>query len=421
IIAAEALRVGEDSPFYIALMDTTVAPDVPPPFLGFLNGDFEADPFDNNWSVNIGGGIVPTAGFAPGSDTAAFITNDGKSRLIQYFPQWIPLLPAASGPWLPPTTHPDTGQSRFEYMTSIGPKWQFGFYTAASTLEEDGDRSLNLILGHLPEHDFTNPNVPTINFRIIGTGGMQAFNDSGSDGAGWQDVFPAGTFEASEFIDGEFVDPSVFYLQFDGDYSTDDPYYVVSIRRVDDEEFFAVSPPMRSWQYGAPAAGSGIAMVHFHGFVQGPYMIDDLHLIAVEDQTPEGYAAWAETYFNSSEMENPSISGPNADPDGDGITNLLEYAFGGNPLDSDRSILPFTATAEEGGEEYLTITFTRPSDIDLSYEIEASGDLDVWGGGAVLFDSIAHGDGTITETYRDSEPIGESGRRFLRVHVSGDE
>src|SRR5690625_906377 len=266
IIAAEALRVGEDSPFYIVLMDTAVAPDVPPPFLGFLNGDFEADPFDKDWSVNIGGGVRPVAGIAPNSDTAVFIENDGKSRLIQYFPQWVPLRPAAAGASVPEVIHPDTGQTRSEYMTSFGPKWRFGFYVAAETLEKDGDRSLNLILGHLPDADFVNPNIPTINFRIIGTGALQAYAEFPEEEKGWKEVFPAGTFESSDLVDGEFVDPSVFYIQFDGDYSTEDPYYVVSIGRAGEDNFFAVSNEMRAWQYGIPTAGSGIAMVHFHGF-----------------------------------------------------------------------------------------------------------------------------------------------------------
>jgi hypothetical protein len=32
-----------------------------------------------------------------------------------------------------------------------------------------------------------------------------------------------------------------------------------------------------------------------------------------------------------SELTNPTVSGDDADPDGDGIPNLLEYAFALNP------------------------------------------------------------------------------------------
>lgn len=45
--------------------------------------------------------------------------------------------------------------------------------------------------------------------------------------------------------------------------------------------------------------------------------------------------AWNQFYFTPAEISNSEISGPTADPDGDGASNLLELALGSNPQQSD--------------------------------------------------------------------------------------
>ncbi len=46
-------------------------------------------------------------------------------------------------------------------------------------------------------------------------------------------------------------------------------------------------------------------------------------------------ADWEEANFTEFELLDPTISGPDADPDLDGVPNLLEYAFGTDPNDPD--------------------------------------------------------------------------------------
>ena len=41
--------------------------------------------------------------------------------------------------------------------------------------------------------------------------------------------------------------------------------------------------------------------------------------------------AWVEKHFTPTERRNPLISGPNADPDGDGLINRLEYMYSSDP------------------------------------------------------------------------------------------
>lgn len=133
----------------------------------------------------------------------------------------------------------------------------------------------------------------------------------------------------------------------------------------------------------------------------------------------EGLNAWLAIYFDPDQLNDPAISGPNADPDGDGIPNLLEYAFGGNPSEGDQNIGPASGLADTEGNSYLSITFVRLRDAsDLVYSVEASPDLDSW---TEIWNSGDHpyvGDDPITmETVTDTEPA-TSEKRFLRVNVS---
>ncbi len=90
---------------------------------------------------------------------------------------------------------------------------------------------------------------------------------------------------------------------------------------------------------------------------------------------PSGYGTWASGFPFDAGVND----GPNDDPDGDGIGNLLEYALGGVPVGagaSDTSILPdqsLTATD-------LVLTFHRSdsSETDVTLKVQWSGDMDTW-------------------------------------------
>lgn len=55
------------------------------------------------------------------------------------------------------------------------------------------------------------------------------------------------------------------------------------------------------------------------------------------------FSVWQNSTFTVGQLANPAISGPTADPDGDGIANQNEYIFGLLPLSSDVSPSPVTS------------------------------------------------------------------------------
>lgn len=99
-----------------------------------------------------------------------------------------------------------------------------------------------------------------------------------------------------------------------------------------------------------------------------------------------------------------------ADPDGDGINNLLEYALGGNPLsaaDADAT-RPLTQVAASR----LQISFLRAR-AEVSYIVEASGDLTTWT--PVSYTPVSIGQ---TQTVADTVDITSASRRFLRLKIT---
>ena len=147
------------------------------------------------------------------------------------------------------------------------------------------------------------------------------------------------------------------------------------------------------------------------------------HLPAVADYlvtTP--YQAWQTAHFTAAELANPAISGDLADPDGDGVVNLLEYALGLDPKVAAVSGLPTGGTVTISGSQYLTLTYTQViAATDLVYTPQVSGDLVTWSSGTgnvVAVGTTNNADGvTQTVVVRDATALGGGGRRFMRLMV----
>ena len=92
---------------------------------------------------------------------------------------------------------------------------------------------------------------------------------------------------------------------------------------------------------------TGLSAVHTLTFAIGPF------------------AQWQATYFTASELDGPAISGPDADPDHDGMKNLVEFAFGFDPKNgaavpvSTGLGLPKLSLIEESGTFYEVLEYPR--------------------------------------------------------------
>jgi hypothetical protein len=97
-----------------------------------------------------------------------------------------------------------------------------------------------------------------------------------------------------------------------------------------------------------------------------------------------------------------------ADPDGDGHVNLLEYALGGNPKAPDS--LPMTFSSSE---PYLSLSATKNSTAtDLAWGAEVSGDLSVWSPATITLDTLTQFQAM------DTIPVSGAAKRFIRVKIS---
>ena len=86
-----------------------------------------------------------------------------------------------------------------------------------------------------------------------------------------------------------------------------------------------------------------------------------------------GVDRWKSERFTLGEQANPAISGNLADPDQDGLLNILEYGLNLNPKAGSQMGLPSMSVQTVSGVRYLALTFTRVKwATDLNYAVEAA-------------------------------------------------
>jgi len=190
-----------------------------------------------------------------------------------------------------------------------------------------------------------------------------------------------------------------------------------------------------NWASGTIAAGSSQNVtVTFSPSAAQPYsgMItvnsdatSGAHIIpAIGQGTQTPYEAWQADKFTADEIATGRTT-PTADFEGDGMPNLLEYAFGKNPKVADvAGIVPAVSVNK------MRISFPRdPACTDITYTVQASPNLSTWediaqsvGGAATAafnnsgceISDAGTGPRTVTVTEKDAF----AGKRFLRVKVT---
>jgi sugar lactone lactonase YvrE len=132
-------------------------------------------------------------------------------------------------------------------------------------------------------------------------------------------------------------------------------------------------------------------------------------IIANNLQASSGYPAWQVAKFGP-DASNPVIAGATACPSGDGMSNLLKYAFG---LDPHGASAACAAHIELSGG-ILTINYTKVlAATDLVYAVEWSSDLATWNTAGIT-DQVVSSDATNQQILATAP----AQARFLRVHIT---
>ncbi len=120
---------------------------------------------------------------------------------------------------------------------------------------------------------------------------------------------------------------------------------------------------------------------------------------------------------------NPLTSSAMQDTDKDGVPDIMEFAFSGDPRQPDaRQSQPKLDSAVINNKEYLTLGFRRPVSYgSVIYEVQESSDLVNWTTRSLSQSLVAppspRGDGTEDVTVQTSQPLGQSKKQFLRVRL----
>lgn len=135
------------------------------------------------------------------------------------------------------------------------------------------------------------------------------------------------------------------------------------------------------------------------------------------------YSSWRWDHFTLAEAtlpdgsENSALTGPLADPDGDGLNNFGEYAFGTDPGTPRGSIPSGIGFFTEGGQTYATVNFRRlTAAMDAQYSAEFSSDLQNWTVNPLPAGAPADpANGMESVTFRDPVPSGP--KRYIRIRA----
>ena len=124
--------------------------------------------------------------------------------------------------------------------------------------------------------------------------------------------------------------------------------------------------------------------------------------------------AWRYQYFGNG-LTLTAASAFNADPDGDGITNFVEYATGSDPTQASG---PVSQIGRSSDGTRLTVSFNRIADPALTYTVMATNDLAAGTWSEQVWSSTGTANTAGPITVADTAVINGNPRRFLRLQIS---
>ncbi len=198
------------------------------------------------------------------------------------------------------------------------------------------------------------------------------------------------------------------------------------------ENFFSTKPyqlTLATATGGITGFNAGAFAVDTSGFMNdvngGTFQVatsgtNNLQLDFTPQTTGQTYSVWASGFGLTG-----GDADANADPDHDGIQNLVEYALGSDPLNPDADAMPVMSIITVNQVKYLALTYARPlgnyRPIDVTYFVERSTDVTApnsWSTSGVILHSLTSSvlTGLETVVMRSAYPIAD--REFLRFKVT---
>lgn len=212
-----------------------------------------------------------------------------------------------------------------------------------------------------------------------------------------EDTFRGGFFTDSEADFSAMLESAsieVYLLDVEGDVSFDDTSYSLYSGNYD----YRILTQPETADFDAGVVNGRVLVLEF-------------------SPEPSTYASWV---FETFPPETPTAdTEPLADPNGDGIVNLLAYALALDPLANDNPRLtPRFVTEPEGGASFQ-FRRNRNAD-DLAYTVEASSDLQSWttlDPAFNIFDPDPDGNGASELLSLDLASAIQSGFQFFRLRI----
>lgn len=128
----------------------------------------------------------------------------------------------------------------------------------------------------------------------------------------------------------------------------------------------------------------------------------------------DSFASWQAANFTPEELANPAISDAQANPAGDGLTNLLKYALGLDPHTAVAAGPELTQTASD-----WMFTYVRPaSRPDLTYAVDLSTNLAAWSQTANPAVLISTDTSSGLQIWRATIPKSAGANLFVRLRVT---
>jgi hypothetical protein len=137
---------------------------------------------------------------------------------------------------------------------------------------------------------------------------------------------------------------------------------------------------------------------------------------------PETYSTWRNLFWDSSVSTNDAVAGPYADPDSDGLNNLMEYLYGLNPAQRDPAPQLVPAVETINAAPHLTVSIQLSAGAsDVTAVPQFSSDLVTWSNDASvlqLLQSVPGDDGRVTCKYYDTAVLSTNAHRFVRFQFN---